>query len=318
MTNISTAGQNSLIQYYMLQNQTAADNLNTEISTGLTAQTYSQIAPQASQLMDFRTQSSQQQGYINTINTLSTRLSTMSLPLQQIQTQITSFAANLNNEAFSTSLPNIQTQAQLLLQQVAGLLNTQDGTSYVFSGTNANTPPVDLSGLPTGAAATLTTPVNGSPADGGYYDGGSALAPVKVDNQLSINYGITANDSSTFEPIIRVLNFLAQNGPFSSSSPTDQANITQAGQMLSQAASSLTNMAGELGLQQSELNSELSLHQQALTIAQNGASNILSVNQATAITQLQNLETQIQASYSATSDIEKLSLVNFMGGSTVG
>lgn len=314
MTLISTAAQDNLIQYYLQQNQTAMNNLNAEISTGLTAQTYSQIAPQASQLVDFREQTSQQQSYVNTINTLSTRLSTMSLALQQIQTAVQGFNSNLQNEAYNATQPNIQTQAQLLLQQVAGLLNTQDGTSYVFGGTDTNTAPVDLSGLPTGAAATLTTPVNGTPASGGYYAGGAQLSPVKIDNQLGLDYSITANDAGSFEPIIRVLNFLVQNAPFSSTSPVDQANITQASQMLTNALQSLTNTEGQLGLQQSELNSELTLHQQALSLAQNGVSGILAVNQATAITQLQTLETQMQASYSATSGIQKLSLVNYIGG----
>ncbi|HZB91577.1 MAG TPA: flagellin [Stellaceae bacterium] len=314
MTSISTAAENSMLQYYMTQNQSTMNNLNTEISSGVVAQTYSQIAPQASQLTDFRAQESEQQSYINTINTLSTRLSTMSEAVDQINQSVSNFASNLVTDAYNTSEPDVSQQAQELLQQVAALLNNQDGTSYVFGGTDTNTPPVDLSGLPTGAAATLTTPVNGTPASGGYYAGGAQLSPVKIDNQFSLNYGITANDASTFAPIIQVLNFLAQNGPFNSSSPTDQANITQASQMLDQATQSLTNMGGVLGLQQSELNTELTLQQQSLSISQNGVSNILTVNQATAITQLQTLETQMEASYSATSDIQKLSLVNYLSG----
>lgn len=314
MTSISTAAENSMLQYYMTQNQSTMDNLNNEISSGVVAQTYSQIAPQASQVVDFRNQASQEQGYINTINTLSTRLSTMSESLTSIEQQVSSFGSNLVTEAYNTSQPDVSTQAQLLLQQVASLLNSQDGTSYVFGGTDTNTPPVDLSGLPTGAAATLTTAVNGTPASGGYYAGGAQLSPVKIDNQFSLNYGVTANNASAFEPVIRVLNFLAQNGPFSSSNPADVANINQASQMLQQAAQSITNIAGEVGLQQSQLNTELTLHQQALTIAQNGVSNIMAVNQSTAITQLQTLETQMEASYSATSEIQKLSLVNYLSG----
>lgn len=314
MTRVSTAAETSLIQYYLQQNQSAMSDLNAQISTGFVAQTYSQIAPQASQLVDFRQQTSQQQSFINTINTLSTRLSTMDLALQQIRTSVTSFNSNLANDAYNTTQPTIQSQANLLLQQIAGYLNTQDGTSFVFGGTDTNTPPVDLSGLPTGAAATLTNAVNGPPAAGGYYAGGAQLSPVKIDNQVSLNYGITANDASSFEPIIRVLNFIVQHGPFSSTNPADQASIAQAGQMLDTATQALTNIQGTLGLQQSEVNSELSVHQQALALAQNGASNILTVDQATAITQLQTLETQMQASYSATGQIQKLSLVNYIGG----
>lgn len=312
MTRISTASENSLTLYYMQLNQSAEQNLNAEISTGDTAQTYSQIAAQAAPLENYRAEVSQQQGYINTINTASTGMQTMQLSLQQILTQLQSFRSLLPNSAYNTAQPTIQAQAQSLLQQVAGYLNVQDGTSYLFSGTDTNTPPVDLSSLPTGAAATLTNSVGGPPSSGGYYSGGPANAAVQISAQVSVNYSITANNPA-FEQIIRVLNFVAQNGPFSSTSPTDQANVTLAGQMLDSAIQGLTGLSGNLALQQSQMANEATLHKNTLDIAQNGVSNIVTVNQATAITQLQSLETQIQASYSATSTIQKLSLVNFMG-----
>ena len=311
MTRIATAAETSLIQFYMQQNQSQLDQLNAQVSTGLKSQTYSGIAPDASHLVDFRAQASRQQDFINTINTVSTRMQTMDLALGQIQQQVQSFSELIPNGAFSTAQPDFVAQAKLLLQQVAGLLNTQDGTRYVFSGVNSSTPPVNLASLPT-AAASLATPVNGTPANNGYYAGGVAIPPVRIDQQVTVNYGITANDASTFEPIIRVLNFIVSKGPFSSTSPADQANLSTMSQMLTQALQSLTTMRGDLGLQESQLNTSLSEHQSALNIAQNGVSNIVSVDQATAITQLQSVETQIQASFAATSQIQKLSLANFL------
>src|SRR5215471_17854370 len=56
MTRIATAAENQLVLYYMQLNQSAANDLNTQISTGLKGQTYEQIAPQANQLVDFRTE----------------------------------------------------------------------------------------------------------------------------------------------------------------------------------------------------------------------------------------------------------------------
>ena len=312
MTRIATAAENNLILFYLQQNQSNENNLNAEISTGQTAQTYSQIAPQATQLADFRTEASRQQGFMDTIDTVSTRLQTMDISLAQIQSLVTSFRAQLPNGAFNPSSPTISQQAQQLLQQIGGFLNVQDGTSYLFGGTNGATPPVDLSNLTT--TLSLTAPVNGPPNSGGYYAGGPQLPPVKIDTQVSLNYGISANDAQTFEPIIRVLNFIANKGSFSSSNPTDVQQATQAGQILDSALSALSNMRGNLGLQEAQLNNERTVHQSTLNIAQNGISSIVSVNQATAITQLQTLETQIQASFSATSQIEKLSLVNFIGG----
>jgi flagellar hook-associated protein 3 FlgL len=311
MTRIATAAENNLIQFYMQQNQSQLDQLNAQVATGVTSETYAGIAPQASQLVDFRAQASRQQDFINTINTVSTRMQTMDLALGQIQQQVQSFSELIPNGAYGTAQPSFVAQAQLLLQQVAGLLNTQDGTRYVFSGVNSDTPPVNLASLPT-ATASLTTPVNGTPANGGYYAGGDAIPPVRIDQQVTVNYGITANDASTFEPIIRVLNDIVAKGPFSSTSPADQATLSTMSQMLTQALQSLTTMQGNLGLQESQLNTSLTEHQSAFNIAQNGVGNIVNVNQATAITQLQSVETQIEASYTATSQIQKLSLANYL------
>lgn len=313
MTRIATAAENALVLFYMQQNQSNADDLNAQISTGLKAQTYAQIAPQATQLVDFRTQSAHQQGFMDTIDTLSTRLQTMDLSLEAISKAVSSFRELLPNGAFNQTQPDVAAQAKQLLIQVAGFLNVQDGTRYLFGGVNSNTPPVDLSNLPVGGAATLTQPVNGPPTSNGYYAGGVGIPPVRIDTQVSLNYGIVASDAATFEPIMRVLNFLAQNGPFNSGNPVDQANVSKAGQMLDKALSALTDMSGTLGLQQAQLNNERTLHQTTLNIAQNGISNIVTVDQATAIAKLQTLETQIQASFSATSQIQKLSLVNFIG-----
>jgi flagellar hook-associated protein 3 FlgL len=314
MTRITTAAENALVLFYTQQNQSQLADLNAEISTGLTAQSYDQIAPQANHLVDFRAEASRQQDFINTIDTVSTRLQITDQSLQQIQDAVQKFRGLLPGGAFNQTQPDIVTQAKLLIQQIAGFLNTQDGTRYVFGGTNSTTPPVDLTNLPTGAAATLTTPVNGPPASGGYYAGGPAIPPVRIDTQVTLNYGIAANDPSTFEPIIRVLNFIVQNGPFNASNPTDTANIATAGQLLDQALTSLTTTRGTLGLQEAQLNAARTVHQNTVNIAQNGVSNIVSVDQATAITQLQTLETQLQASFTATSQIEKLSLVNFING----
>jgi flagellar hook-associated protein 3 FlgL len=312
MTRIATAAENNLMLFYMQQNRAQLNTLSTQISTGIQSETYAGIAPQASHLVDFRAQASRQQDFIDTINTVSTRLQVMDQPLAQIQSEVQSFRGLLPNGAFNSAQPDVSAQAKALLQQVAGYLNTQDGTRYVFAGSAATTPPVDLTQLPTGAAANLTTPANGPPASGGYYAGGVAVPPVRIDQQVTVNYGITANDAATFEPIIRVLNYLANNGPFSSTNTTDQANVTSAGQMIDQALQSMTNMRGKLGLQEQQLNNALTVHRNTQNIAENGISSIETVDQATAITQLQTLETQMEASFTATSQITKLSLVNYL------
>src|ERR1700737_4248167 len=118
MTRIATAAENAMVLFYMQQNLSNADELNTQISTGLTAQTYSQIAPQAAQLVDFRTEAAQQQGFMDTIDTLSTRMSTMDLGLAQIQSLVAKFRSLLPNGAYSTAQPDVAAQAKQLMVQI--------------------------------------------------------------------------------------------------------------------------------------------------------------------------------------------------------
>src|SRR5579883_2312042 len=315
MTRITTAAQENQILAFMQQNQSQLDKLSAEVSSGVVAQNYSGIAPQSENLVNLKAQVAGQQDFNNTIDTVNARLQSMNLSIAQIQKSVQGFRELIPNGAFSTQQPTIQTQAKQLLLQVAGLLNVQDGTRYLFSGTAASTPPVDTSQLPT-SPPSLATPVNGPPASGGYYAGGAPIPPAKIDTQFTIDYGISAQNAATFEPIIRVLNFIANTPSFSSSSATDAANLQTCANLLDGADGALTTMGGNIGLQEAQLASMQALHTNTINVAQNGISNIQSVDQATVITQLNQLDTQIQASFAATAQIDKLSLVNFLGGST--
>src|SRR5579863_4078753 len=157
MTRITTAAQDNLLIGFMQQNQAQLDKLTTEVSTNSTGQTYADIAPQAGNLVDLNAQVASQQSFNTTINKMSTRLQLMNLSVSDIQKQIQAFRGLIPNGAFNNTQPTIQTQAKTLLQQIAGSLNTTDGTRYLFAGTSTNTPPVTTASLPT-APLSLVTP----------------------------------------------------------------------------------------------------------------------------------------------------------------
>ena len=79
MTTISTVAQTQQVIQNLAAMQTQGNNLEQEISTGLAAQNFSGLAPQAAQLVSLSGQQSQQQGYVNTIDTVNNTLSSMSL-----------------------------------------------------------------------------------------------------------------------------------------------------------------------------------------------------------------------------------------------
>jgi flagellar hook-associated protein 3 FlgL len=308
MSRVGTLAENTQILGYLQQSKSTAGQLEQQITTGLKSTNFSGIAPQAAQLVNLGDQQAKQQAYIDTINTVSTRLQVMGLSIGSIETLATQFVGNLPTDAYNTEGETIQEQAKQVLDQVAGYLNTQDGSNYVFSGNNTSVPPVDTGGLPN--PGSLTTNAASAPPNG-YYQGDDGIAQATVDNNVKLTYGVTGNNPA-FEQFIRVLNFLANSPPFDQSNATDVANVNQATQMLNQIVGQLQALQGTNALQQGQISNQLSNHQNALSLAQGSIADITHVDAATAITQLDTLQTQLQASYQTIGILQQLSLVNYL------
>jgi flagellar hook-associated protein 3 FlgL len=308
MTSIGTLADNNQVLAYLQQLQAQSHDLEAQVTTGLKSQTFAGIPAQASTLVNLQASKAQQQSYIDTINTVSTRLQTMSLAMSNIQTLMTQFSAKLPQDAYNTQGATIQQEAQQLLTQIGGYLNTQDGTRYVFAGNQTSTPPFNQAGMPN--PGDVTTNVGGAPP-AGYYDGDAGIAQATIDTNVVVKYGITAGNPA-FEQIIRVLNYYANNGPLDQTNPTDVANVNQSGQVLTNAISSLEQLEGQVGLQQAQLNNTQTALEASISLASTNIGNITQVDPATAITQLNTLQTQLQASYQTVSMLQQLTLANYL------
>ena len=100
--------------------------------------------------------------------------------------------------------------------------------------------------------------------------------------------------------------------PLSQSNATDVANANTAQQMLGNAAQSVQQLVATDGEQQADLNQLSTAHQNAMTLASTSLNGIEQVDSATAITQLNTLQTQLQASYQTINVLQGLSLVNYL------
>jgi flagellar hook-associated protein 3 FlgL len=305
MTSISTYGQQTQMIQYLEQMQTQATNLSAQISTGQKSQTYAGIAPQAAQVINLQATQAQQQGYIDTINTVTTRLQTMGLAMQNIASVATSFQNTLANSAFAPNGASVQETAQQLLTELGSYLNTQDGSRYVFSGNQTSTATFDPTNLPNPGSLGTSVATN-------YYGGDSGIASATVDNNVNLQYGVTG-DNPAFEQIIRVLNFFANDStPLSQSNTTDVANVAQGQQMLANAALSVQQLVATNGEQQSNITQLSTAHQNAIALADTSLNGIEQVDSATAITQLNTLQTQLQASYQTLNVLHGLTLANYL------
>jgi flagellar hook-associated protein 3 FlgL len=164
--------------------------INTQIATGLKSQDYKGIARDAQRLLGLESTKSQLEGYIengklilqennimyDTINRMT------DLGNSMLSGLTAALGGNFVNVAVTTS------QAQIGMNEMAGLLNLQVAGRHMFSGSDIDTAPVDLTDPLWVAQAPPSVP------DTNYYQGNSTILSVQLSDTYTVNYGILAND----------------------------------------------------------------------------------------------------------------------------
>src|SRR5579872_2213986 len=138
---IGTAAQQNLMLQTILQLRSQANTLQAQVSTGLKSQDYSGLGTAASQVTNLQSSVAHHQAYLDTITTMNQRIQEQSTALTTIEGLAQKCSQLLPSGAFNASPSSIQTQAQALLQEVGDLLNTSDGSRYLFSGSLTATAP---------------------------------------------------------------------------------------------------------------------------------------------------------------------------------
>jgi flagellar hook-associated protein 3 FlgL len=168
----------------------------------------------------------------------------------------------------------------------------------VFSGARTTTAPVDLSSFATGTGSTTT-------ADTSYYKGDDEIASVRVADDQTVSYGVTA-DNSAFEQVMRVLKFVANSSSLSST------DITQALTLASNALDATSTVQAKLSSAASQIETASSRQSDYQNFAQTLGSDLTGVDVAAVTAQLSAYQAQLTASYSAIAKIQSLNLANYV------
>jgi flagellar hook-associated protein 3 FlgL len=120
------------------------DRLTEQASTGLVSQNYAGMGNAAAVSLDLRPQIANLQTWQSNVDAANGRMSVAQTALSQIQSIAADFYAQLNNVqgVDAGAVDSIAASARDALNQVAGLLNTQDGGVYVFAGQDTANAPV--------------------------------------------------------------------------------------------------------------------------------------------------------------------------------
>jgi len=120
------------------------ETLTNQVSTGLIGTTYAGLGSGAAVSLDLNPEIADLQTWQANINQTTGPMQVTQTAMTQLQSIAASFYASANslNAADPSSVDVLAASAQSALQQVAGLLDTTDGNTYVFGGTDSANPPV--------------------------------------------------------------------------------------------------------------------------------------------------------------------------------
>lgn len=337
MVYISTQTFQTIMQQPIMQTQAALATAQQEVSSGVYADLGQQLGSQTSFAISLAQQSQQITAITGANATTSTRLSSTVSSINAMMTDAQNLSNSLLASAGSpTVLQTVQTQAQSGLTDLVGQLNTSVGGQYIFGGINTqNAPITDTTSIETAATtafnADLSTSQNsgtdlatvlGSSSgatqtlfQGSGWTSLSSASSTALTSQISPTDSITSSVSANepaFQQIAQAYSLLNASAGTTLTSAQTQAVVTQANSLLSAGIAGLTKIEAGVGVSQAAVtDANTSMAAQQTILTQN-VESLENVDTASLSTTVNNLSTQLQDSYSLTSQLKSLSLVNYL------
>lgn len=295
---ISTITQTNQLLEANMRLQSNYGEAQTQLSTGLKSQTFLGIARETNQLLNLESEYKRAETQTENAKLALSRTESAYSALDTVLTAGQNFLADLSAtiSGFGLSDNNLVTTADASLAQTEGALNTQVAGRYIFAGAMTQTAPIDLTGY--GGA------VIPSAADTSYYQGDSYVQNVQASDSFTVNYGVTA-DNQWLEQIIRAYDLAM-------TTPGDNATLQEAYTLLDEGIFELANMKAEVSQNAQIIQSQIDANAEEMVLIDNTLSDLRDADIAEVSVRLSEIEAQLEASYSVTTKILQLSIVNYI------
>jgi flagellar hook-associated protein 3 FlgL len=307
--SIDRITNNSQTQLMIAQLNTANANLaqsEQQVSSGNVSNTYAGYGDQVQALEAANSGAARANAYkaaaqagLNQANLQDTQLTELSSLANQLRQDITTASANNDGST-------LMTQVQGVFDQAVQVLNSTDANgNYLFGGDKTNTAPVNITSLSQLASA---------PSAASVFVNGTVKSSVTVAEGQTVTVGVLASDVGTqlMQTIKDLVDYTNSNGALTSQMTSAQNNFLS-GEISSAttAATTINAAAASNGDTYQQLQNAITQQTTMNTLYQGFASNIQNVNMAQAITTLNQNQSALQAALQVTSQLGKLSLLNY-------
>ncbi len=255
------------------------------------------------------------ESYIAAGKSVAPRLKTYETTLSALENLINTTVSTIRTTQNATAAAEqgVKSQIEGVMDQAAYYLNQKVGDRYLYSGTRYTAQPVtDLKTLPVPPAETFPVTSPALPPFDPAAPGSNALAyardAVTLDDNLQLTYGIPSTDSA--------IQNLVQGLRFAYAATQDSANydtyMAQASTLMDQALDGIRSLRTQVAGNQKILSETQKGQQTTINLLQDQIDGIRNVDVTEVSAKITSFETQLQASYAATSKLITLTLLDYL------
>lgn len=303
VARISTFGLFNMINSNNLSVQNRIGDLANQSASGLKSIDYKGISTNAKTLTALEAELTAAQTYQDNVdiaeNKFNIQLSMVNLLLERAESFKVDIAASLGVPSDASTDAAFAAIAQADYDDFVQTLNTRSGGEYLFSGTAWDVIPVDITDP--GYAGPVVPP---SVANTSYYQGNNGNAFIPVGDGVSVDTSIPAGQSA-FEEALRAFNLIIDN-------PGDQVARTEAFGLIETAIDGLALIRSEISANANTSARQRDILAEREAFISDAISDIRDADVAQVALESRQLSTQLEASYSVTTRLLRLSLVDFI------
>jgi flagellar hook-associated protein 3 FlgL len=319
MTRVSTYHQSQVLLQDVLSNQSRAFKADKQVSTGRVAETYKDIYRDIPSLTGAKSLLARLEQYEKNTGVITTTLAGYDQALGGLENAAGNLLDAVMGAVSSSSSLGFQAAIEGIFDQAKGFLNIQTNEGYLFGGSKKETPPVNID-LASDLLAAAEPPTD-------IFDNNSRKTSIRLDESRTLETGIVADEIGLelMTALQRIV--MWQNGVLPTTAPVptgpagpmtnplrdeDQAFLIGEIANIERVMKELNEVRGANGLNQKTVAETVDNLAGQVVEAKTFISSIEDVDAAEAISNLNQMNFALEASYNVLSRVNSLSLMNFL------
>lgn len=307
MTRVSTFGNYQSALLDLMTAQSRAAEAQERVSTQKNATDLVGFGRQSETLTALKAAQSRIQGFMDTSEAVTARLTTQDIALNQVVDGIAGIRSAVGNALATDSAGSLMLELEGMFQSVRGGINMRHQGGYLFSGAKTNVAPMDVANLGELQAA---------PSVASIFRNDTLKTASRVSEGTTLQTGFLANDVGTdVMEILRDIQIYhtGANGPLTGKlNETQKAFLTAQMARLDQASTGAIDKTATTGALAKQVENVSTSHKAQMGSLDELVSNRTDADMAKAVTDLQLSQVAIQASAQVINQLRQVSLLNFL------